>query len=135
MPKPSLLPGEERGSAAGDQADDFEAVAVVECGRRPLGAEEGGAVVFDEGGSQGEAEFGDEFLDLRGLDVALCAVEEKFHRARIDWSQSFHTGSRPSVRRRAATSCGGRWSDVENCSVARAPSGVSQARARPRTVR
>ena len=33
--------------SAGDHADDFEAVGVAEFACRPLGAEEGGAVMLD----------------------------------------------------------------------------------------
>ena len=44
-----------RDSAARDHADDLEAVAALEIGFGPLGAKERGAVVFDEGGGEGEA--------------------------------------------------------------------------------
>jgi len=69
--------------SAGHHADDFEAVAGVERGFGPLGAEEGGAVVFHQGGGEGEAQFGDEGFDVGRLHFAVLSVEHEFHEARM----------------------------------------------------
>ena len=70
-------------SAAGDHADDFDAIAVGQRRGRPLRAQECGAVVLDEGGGQREAEFGHKFLHLRRVNFPFAAVEKQFHGQRM----------------------------------------------------
>ena len=90
----------------GNHADDFETVAGGELSLGPLGAQQRRAVVLDKSGGEGQAEFGDEFFRIGRRHFPRFAVEDKFHAPRMARSQSFHTGSSPSSRKRAAISCG-----------------------------
>ena len=53
-------------SATGDDADDFEAVAIGQDGGTGFGGGEGGAIALDDDAFGGEAEFGEEIRERAG---------------------------------------------------------------------
>ncbi len=96
---------------ASDDAQQFDVIIRRERLRPFIGAKRG-AVALDENCAFCKAEFRYERSDIVCSDFTRLAVQENFHGARMAWSQSFHTASKPRPRSSSAISAGVRVSAI-----------------------
>ena len=78
----------------------------------PLIGAKRGAIALDENSAISKTEFRHERSDIACSDFTRMAVQKNFHGARMAWSQSFHTASKPRPRSNSAISAGVRVSAI-----------------------